>query len=94
MLGAMSRKLRESVGVRLVEFVKEAPGDEQREHFGFSGAGRHLHHVARPVLVEHVAGHGAGGIETQQIELVAGAPHVIEPDDRLDRFALGEVVAE
>ena len=80
--------------VRLVELVEVAPGDQQRQHLGLAGAGRHLDDEARPVLVEHAAGHRAGGIEAQQVELVAGPPDVIEPDDRLDRFALGEVVAE
>jgi hypothetical protein len=94
MLGAISRKLRASVEFRLVELVKVAPGHEQRQHLGLAGAGRHLDDEARPVLVEHVARHRAGGVEAQQVELVARAAHVIEPDHRLDRFALREVVAK
>ena len=80
--------------VRLVELVEEAPRDQQRQNLGLARARRHLDHEARPVLVEHVGRHRAGGVEAQQVELVARAAHVVEPDDGLDRFALGEVVAE
>ena len=81
-------------GVRFVELVEEAPRDEQRQDLGFAGAGGHLQYVARPVFVEHAGGHRAGGVEAEQVELVAGAADVVEPDDRLHGFALGKVVAE
>ena len=38
--------------------------------------------------------HGAGRVKTQQVELVAGLSDVVQPDDGLHGFALGEVVAE
>ncbi len=37
----------------LVQLMVETPGDQQRQHLRLSRAGRHLEHVARPVLVEH-----------------------------------------
>ena len=77
-----------------IRLVKIAPGHQQREHLGLASASGHLDHEARPILVEHLARHRAGRIETHQVELVPRAAHVIEPDHRLDRFALGEVVAE
>ena len=63
--------------VRLVELVEVAPGDQQRQHLGLARAGGHLDDVARPILIEHVGGHRAGGIEAQQVELVARAAHVV-----------------
>ena len=48
------RKLRAG----FVDLVKEAPRDEERKNFGFSGAGCQFQHVTRPILVEHAAGDG------------------------------------
>lgn len=54
-------------------------------------AGCHFHDVAGPILGEHAAGHRAGGIEAEQVVFVACAPNLVKPDNRLKRFALGEV---
>ncbi len=80
--------------VGFVELVEETPRDEQRENFGFPRARCHFQDVTRPIFGEHAGGNRAGGIEAKQIEFVAGAPDFVKPDDRFDRFALGEVVAE
>jgi len=74
--------------------VEEVPSNEQGQDFGFSGAGRHFHHVARPVFIEHAGGHRAGRVEPEQIIFVASAPDLEQPDDRLHCFALSKVVME
>ena len=93
-VGRDQQEVARQRGIRLVELVEVAPGHQQRQHLGLACAGGHLDHEARPVLVEHVARYRAGGIEAQQVELVAHASRVIQPDDGLDSLALGEVVAE
>ena len=81
--------------VRLVELVEEAPGDEQREHLRLAGAGRHLQRrsAASPRRTcrrtPRRKRRSAAGRTCP-----ARAAHVVEPDEGLDRFALGEVVAE
>src|SRR6185369_3016667 len=50
--------------------------------------------VAWPILVEHSRRYGTGSVEAQKIELIPRTADVIEPDERLDRFSLGEVVPE
>ena len=80
--------------VRFVELVEETPGDEQREDFRLARAGRHFQDVPRPVLREHAAGNCPGGIETEKVKLVPRPADLMEPDDRLHRLALGEIVAE
>ena len=93
-IGRDDEEVARKRGVGFVELVEEAPSDEEGEDFGFAGTGGHFHDVARPILGEHAAGHGAGGIEPDQVVFVAGTPDLEKPDHRLDRFALGEVVAE
>ncbi len=82
------------VGVRLIELVEIAPRDQERQDLGLAGAGRHFQDETRPRLVEHVRRDGARGVEADQVVLVADPSHVEQPDDRFDRFALGEIVAE
>ena len=53
-VGRDHQEIARKGGIRLVELVEEAPGDQQRQNLGLSRAGGHLEHVARPVLVEHV----------------------------------------
>lgn len=74
--------------------MEETPHDEERKDLGLASAGREFEDVARPVLVEHAAGHGPGGVETEQIVFVAGAADLVQPDNGLNGFALSEVVAE
>ncbi len=93
-VGRDQQEVARELRIRLVELVEVAPGDQQRQHLGLAGASGHLDHEARPVLVEHVARHRAGGIEAQQVELVACAAYVVKPDQGLDRFTLGKIVAK
>ena len=81
-------------GVGLVELVEVAPCDQEREDLGLARTGGELEHVAGPGLVEHAGGHGARAVEAHQVDLVAHLPDVVQPDDRLDRLPLREVVAE
>lgn len=74
--------------------MEVAPGDEEGENLGFAGAGGHFDDEARPIFIEHIGGYGTGGVEAQEIELIAGGMDVVEPDDTFDGFALGEIVAE
>ena len=60
----------------------------------FAGARREFEHVARPVLGEHAARHGTGGVKADQVVFVAGTADLVEPDDRLDGLTLSEVVAK
>ena len=82
------------IGGGLVELVEIAPGNQQREHLGLAGAGGHLEYEARPVLVEHAGRDCAGGVESEQVELVAHPSDVVKPDHRFDGLALREVIAE
>ena len=93
-VGRDQQEVARELRAGFVAAVEEAPRDQQRQHLGLAGAGGHLHHIARPVLGKHAGRDGARGVEAQQIELVAGALHVVEPDHRLDRLALREVPAE
>jgi len=88
------KEVGREVGIGFIQLMKEAPGDEEGEYFGFSGSSRHFQHVAGPVLVEHAGGYCARCIEPEQVVFVASPADFKEPDDRLDRFALGEIVAE
>src|SRR5687768_2582512 len=74
--------------------MKEAPRNEQRQNLRLAGPSRHLQDIAWPILVEHSRRYGSGSVESQQIELVPRATDVIKPNERLDRFSLGEVVPE
>jgi len=94
MLGAMTKKITRKRGVGLVEAVKETPRDEEREDLGLAGAGREFKHVAGPILGEHAARHGAGGIEADQVVFIASTADLVEPDDGFNGFPLREVVAE
>ncbi len=75
-------------GQQTLKFAATGPARLQRFARG------HLRNVARPVLVEHARGYGAGGIEAHQVELVPGLAYVVQPNDRLDRLSLGKAVAE
>ena len=88
------QKVARQARIRFVGFMKVAPSDQQREHLGLARARGHLDHEARPVLIEHVGGHGTGSVEAQQVELVARAACVVQPDHGLDSLALREVIAE
>ena len=81
-------------GVCFVQFVKEAPGDEEGEDFRFPGAGRHFHDIARPVFVEHAGRYCAGRIEAKQVIFLAGAADFEQPDDGLHCFTLGKIIAK
>ena len=81
-------------GVRLVELVEKAPRDQERNDFGFSRTRGELQHIARPLLRKHAGGYRAGCIEADEIVFVARLPDLVEPDDRFDRLALGEIVLE
>ena len=45
--------------IRFVESVKEAPRDEERQHFRLAGARGHLDNVARPIFGKHAGRDGA-----------------------------------
>jgi hypothetical protein len=93
-IGRDQQKITRERRICLVKLMKIAPSHQQRKHFGFACAGGHLDYESRPVLVEHIARYRARCIEAQEVELVACAAHVVEPNHSFDRFALGEVVAE
>ncbi len=81
-------------GVGFVKFVEEAPGEQERDDLGLARPGCELEDIARPVLGEHAGGDGPGGVEAEEVEFVARPFDFVQPDDRLDGLALGEVVAE
>ena len=93
-VGRDNEEISRERGIALVEAVEETPRDEERKNLGFAGAGREFEHVARPVLGEHAARHGTGGVKADQVVFVAGTADLVEPDDRLDGLALSEVVAK
>src|SRR5207302_2560241 len=71
-----------------------APRHQEREHLRLPGTRGHLYHEARPSLIEHACGNGTGSVKAHQVEFVACAADLIEPNDGLDGFPLREVVAK
>jgi hypothetical protein len=47
-----------------------------------------------PGFGKYAPGHRARGVEAEQVGFVAGGADFVMADDRPDRFALGEVIAE
>ena len=94
MLGVITREVPGQFRFRLVQLVKETPGQGQAQDLGLAAAGGHFHHEPPPGLVEHAAGDQPAGIEAHQVVLVLDAHHVVQVDDRLQGLALGEVSIE
>ena len=93
-VGRDHQEVARQLGVGLVQLVEEAPRQRETHHLGLAAARRHLDHVAPPALVEHPRRHQAAAVEAHQVELVLRADDVVEVDQRFQRLALGEVVAE
>jgi hypothetical protein len=93
-VGRDDEEVAREARVRLVEPMKEAPRNQERQDLCLARAGGHLQHIAWPLLVEHARRHSPGSVEAQQVELVPRAAHVVEPNESLDSFSLREVVPE
>ena len=80
--------------VFFVEFVEEAPGDHEAHDFGLAAAGCHFDDIAFPYF-GHRGGHDISSIvEAQEIDLVLDLQDIEQIDERLQGFALCEVVLE
>src|SRR3989339_532984 len=71
-----------------------APGDDKTYYLGLAASGRHFYYKAKPFLVEHAGRYRTGGVVADQVILIFHFDDLVEVNDGLDGFPLGEVIAE
>src|SRR5581483_2696711 len=91
-VGGDHKKVASQLALRLVRLMKKAPCQGKAKNFGLAAPGGHFDDVSRPILVKHSGRDGAARVESHEIKFVFDLHHVVQIDDRLNRFTLCKVV--
>ena len=72
--------------------MKITPREHETHYLCLACSGRHLHDIPRPILRKHIRRHRPDTIVFDERILITGIRHLVEINDSLHRFTLGEIV--